>query len=173
MTFQPYPAGSAGQQQPAGQAGRPQPVRVAVILMYAGAALSAVSAFAVLALSGRIKSAVATSVHNAKTARPLTAAQLHSLESFYVILITAVLLIAAALWVWMAVANGRGRGWARVMASVLFGISTVWLVLTAGRSGPTVIFTAIGWLIGLAATIFLWRRETTGYIARSRPGIPR
>ena len=38
-------------------------------------------------------------------------------------------LIAIGLWLWMAWANGRGRGWARVLSAVLFGINTLTLVI--------------------------------------------
>ena len=42
-------------------------------------------------------------------------------------------LVAAALWLWMARANGHGRSWARILATVLFGLAT----LEAIRARPT------------------------------------
>jgi hypothetical protein len=31
-----------------------------------------------------------------------------------------------------------------------------------------VLYTALGWLVGLAAIVFLWRKDTTQYIAQSQ-----
>lgn len=175
MTYQPYPTGSGSPQPyPGGGGGnlaerppQPQSLRIAVILMYVGAALSAVSLVISLALSGRIRSAVGTAARKAKTSKPLTATQIHAIENFYVIIIVVILLIAIGLWLWMAWANGRGKGWARIVASVLFGLNTLWLVFSVGRTGGPAIYFGIGWLVGLAALIFLWRRDTTQYIAQS------
>jgi len=176
MTYQPYPGGGGGNMQyPAGGGGnlagrppQPQSVRIAVILMYAGAAFSAISLVVSLALSGRIRSAVGTAARKVKTSKPLTVSQIHAIENFYVGLIIAVLLISIALWLWMAWANGRGKGWARILSSVFFGFNTLWLVVSVGRTGGPAIFIGIGWLVGLAAVIFLWRRDTTQYIAQSQ-----
>jgi len=175
MTYQPYPGGGSKQPYPAGGSSnlaerppQPQSARIAVILMYAGAALSAISLIITLALSGRIKSAVGTAARKVKTNKPLTLAQIHSIENFYLILIVVILVISIGLWLWMAWANGRGKGWARILSSVFFGFNTLWLVVSVGRTGGPAIFIGVGWLIGLAALIFLWRRDTTQYIAESQ-----
>jgi hypothetical protein len=176
MTYQPYPSGGGGNMQYPGGGGsnlagrppQPQSVRIAVILMYAGAAVSAISLVISLALSGRIKSAVGTAARKVKTSKPLTVSQIHAIENFYVALIVVILLISIGLWVWMAWANGRGKSWARIVSSVFFGFNTLWLVVSVGRTGGPAIFIGIGWLVGLAALIFLWRRDTTQYIAQSQ-----
>lgn len=178
MTYQPYPTGGGGNEPYPASGGsnlaerppQPQSVRIAVILMYVGAALSAVSLIISLALSGRIKSAVGTAARRVKTSKPLTVSQIHSIENFYLALIVVVLLISIGLWLWMAWANGRGRGWARILSTVFFGFNTLWLVVSVGRTGGPAIFIGIGWLIGLAALIFLWRRDTSQYIAQSGGG---
>ena len=90
MTYQPYPTGGGSNQPyqpyPGGGGGnlaerppQPQSVRIAVILMYAGAALSALSLVISLALSGRIKSAVGTAARKVRTSKPLTPAQIHGI----------------------------------------------------------------------------------------------
>jgi len=76
-----------------------------------------------------------------------------------------------ALWLWMARANGRGRGWARIVSTVLFGWLTLTLangLLPPGQPGPgagagaAVLYYGSGvtlaaeWLTGLAAMGLLW-----------------
>jgi uncharacterized membrane protein (DUF2068 family) len=170
MTYQPYPTGGGSNivQQ---RGPRPQSVLTAVILMYVGAGLSAVSLIATIAFSGRIKNAVGKALRNAKTSKPLTASQIHSIESIYLVFAIVVLLVGIGLWLWMAWANGRGRGWARILATVFFGLDTLVVLaslLRTGHTGSTLALTALEWVVGLVAIIFLWLRDTTEYIARSR-----
>jgi hypothetical protein len=171
MTYQPYPTGGGSnivQQGPAGP--KPTSVRTAVILMYVGGGLSALSLILTLAISGRIKSAVGTALRKAdtRTGRVLTAAQIHTDENIYFVFVVVVLLVAIGLWVWMAWANGRGKGWARVLSSVFFGLDTILLLLSITRAGASVLYTALGWLVGLVAIVFLWQKDTTQYIAQSQ-----
>lgn len=170
MTYQPYPSTGGGSNM-VQQTPQPQTVRVAVLLMYIGAGLSAVGLVITLALGGRIKSAVGgalKNVRNARTHRLLTVSQIHAFENAYIVIVVVVLLVAIALWLWMAWANGRGKGWARIVASVFFGLNTLWLIFGGSRAVATAIFIGLGWLTGLGALVFLWRRETSQYIAQSR-----
>jgi hypothetical protein len=83
-------------------------------------------------------------------------------------------LIAASVWLWMADKNGKGRGWARVLSAVLFGIDTlgvlVFLPAALGAAGPggrngavtLVLFVSalLLWLVGLGAIISIFSRES-------------
>jgi hypothetical protein len=166
---QPYPSGGAGGGQVAQQPAQPSKVRIAMWLMYAGAALSLISAILVLALGSRIKNSIHNALvkNNATLAREgkkqLTASQMHTVANAYVVIIVIVLLIAVALWIWMAWANGKGKSWARIVASVLFGLNTIFLLIGISRAGSSTLFTGLGWLIGLAAIILLWMRESSAY----------
>ncbi len=168
MTYQPYPTGGGSSSNIVQRGPQPTSVRTAVILMYVGAGLSVLSLIGTLALSGRIKKAVGTALRKARTSKPLTLADIHAAENIYLVFVVVVLVIAIALWVWMAWANGRGRGWARIVATVFFGLNTILLVFSGARTSATLVFTGLEWLVGLAALIFLWRRDTTQYIAQSQ-----
>jgi hypothetical protein len=168
MTYQPYPTGGGSNTVQGPQGPQPSTVRTAVILMYVGAGLSALGLIGTLALSGRIKNAVGRALRTARTGRTLTAAQIHSAENLYLVFVVVILLVAIGLWLWMAWANGRGRGWARIVSTVLFGLNTLWLIFSGARTATTLVFVGLGWLVGLAALIFLWRRETSQYIAQSQ-----
>jgi hypothetical protein len=172
MTYQPYPTGSGN--QPMGAAVRPpQPaaLRNAVRLMWAGAALALVGVIVTIVFSSKIKSAATKAAIKANATRRsegkalLTSSQIHSLASIAVIILVVVGIIAVLLWAWMAWANNRGSNWARVVGTVLFGLNTISLLFDARRASGTIIVLALGWLIGLAAVVLLWRKETTAYIS--------
>lgn len=171
MTYQPYPTGGGTNQMPTAVRG-PQPpaLRNAVRLMWVGAALELIGVIVTLAFSSRIKNAVRTAAlkANAINARngktQLTAAQIHTLANVTVIILAVLLIIGVLLWVWMAWANNRGRNWARIVATVFFGLDTISMIFSFGRASISIIFVIISWLVGLGAVILLWRRETTAYI---------
>ena len=176
---QPYP--SSGQLAGTPRPPAPAPVLTAVKLMYAGAAVSAVTLIISLALVPGIKAAL-------RTAHPsLTAAQVSDVNT----LITLAMvfgLVVIALWLWMARANGQGRNWARILSTVLFGLATLELIrvrpqypggylahFVIGGHGYSVIHsvfaaTVLGlivpvllWLTGLAAVWLLWRPASSAF----------
>ncbi len=169
MTYQSYPTGSAGNAMPQ-RPPQPQTVVNAVRLMFAGAALGVLGVIFTLAFSGRIKRAVGkAAVKSNATLRSegkktLTVAEIHSLESATVAILVIVLIVGVLLWLWMAWANGKGGSWARIVATVLFALNTIYLVLVASRAAVTAIFVGLSWLIGLAVIFLLWRRESSAYI---------
>lgn len=170
MTYQPYPTSGGAASEVPRRPDQPSSIRAAVWLMWAGAVLGLLALIFTLVFSGRIKNAVRKAALKANVTRlregkaVLTAAQIHTLETVTVSILAAVLLVGVLLWVWMALANARGYGWARIVATVLFGLNTLYLIFAAGRAVTTAIFVAIGWLIGLVAIVLLWRRDSSAYI---------
>ncbi len=160
--YQAYPGGAdlPEQQQPA-----PGSVLTAVKLMYAGAAVSLLGLILSLATVGSIKAAIL------KANPSYTTTKLHAAEGVAIGIIVAEAIIGVALWIWMALANKRGRSWARIVASVLFGLNT--LVLIANVSQPhasvALLYNVVLWLIGLAAIVLLWRRQSSAYFQARSP----
>jgi hypothetical protein len=155
--YQPYPSG--GQEPMQQQPPAPSSVLTAVKLMYAGAALSAIGIVLELVSIGSVKSAI-------KKANPkLTTTQIHSAEIVGVAIVVIIGLIGVGLWIWMAWANGRGKNWARIVASVLFGLSTIDVLLSVARPHATIglLLTILVWLVGLGAILFLWRKDSSAY----------
>jgi hypothetical protein len=83
-------------------------------------------------------------------------------------------LVLIALWLAMARANGRGRNWARVLSTVLFGLATLQLRHPQPQGSPagfgaTVLYygdTALlilAWLVGAAAVWQLWRPASSAF----------
>jgi hypothetical protein len=73
------------------------------------------------------------------------------------------------LWVWMAWANNKGSSWARIVATGLFALNTISLIVGAAGASIAIIFVALGWLAGVAV-VLLWRQETTAYVSWSPAG---
>jgi hypothetical protein len=124
-------------------------VRAAVKLMYAGAAVSTVNLVILLALTTDIKGSASW------------------LNTPFIPVSIAWSLAPLALWLWMARETGRGRNWARIVSTVLFGAATLDLTEVFGPPGirlslvpviagsPTV--PVLYWLVGLAVVWLLWR----------------
>jgi hypothetical protein len=160
--YQPYP--SAGQVPEPARPEPPAPVLTAVKLMYAGAVVSAASLVVGLATIGSLRS----DLHNAYP--KLTTTQLHDVEVATVTFIVIFGLIGVGLWIWMALANRRGGNWARITATVFFGLNTLSLLAGFARPEPLAsrLVGLLIWLIGLGAIILLWRAESSAFYQARR-----
>jgi hypothetical protein len=160
----------SGKQSPTGPATPPTAMRRAVKLMYGGAATSTVYLIAALATMGSLKSALDTANKTAK--HPLTASQINGEATGYIIYVVFVGVVAIALWLWMARMNGQGKGWARITATVLFGLWTIDTVTSVSQPGliPAMVFPIIAWLFGLGTVILLWRPDSTAFFKFQRSG---
>jgi Protein kinase domain len=174
----PQPRGYGGPQAPGGyppgagpprypqpqQAGRaplrplPDSVHNAVRLMYAGAAYTAVYALGVIA--------VASALIRKYPGRTTLAD----------VAVLAVLLSLVEIGVWLGIAQAcrNGKNWARVTGTVLFGLHTFGFLAVLANSHPgiglTKLLTAIGWLIGCGAVVFLWQRPSGVFFSTPAPG---
>ena len=161
--YQQYP-GRNDAPENASAAAPPSVIR-AVRVMYVGAALSLVGIVVNLLTFTSLRSAI----HNAN--RTLTATQINSAEHVAVGISIAGGLIGAALWLWMAQSCRAGKSWARIVSTVLFGIDTISVIASFARvttGGAGRIFSIVVWLVGLAAIILLWQRDSSAYFG-SRP----
>jgi hypothetical protein len=163
--YQPYPTGGQGPVAPP-EAPAPQSVLNAVKFMYAGAALSAIEFIIGLTTIGSLRSAIRSAYPN------YSDSQIHTAVVAGVVTAVVIGVIAIGLWLWMAWANGRGRSWARIVASVLFALNTIQLftLLARPHSAISLVFAILVWLAGLGAIYFLWQRDSSAFIqARSQP----
>lgn len=165
--YQPYPSG--GQEPPLPQVGSPpQPVRTAVRFMYAGAALSVIEIIIGAVTVSSLRSAIRSQYPN------YSPSQIHTAEVAGVVAAVVIGAIAVGLWLWMARANSQGRGWARIVATVLFALNTIDSLALIARphSAISLLFAGLVWLAGLGAIFFLWQRESSAYFQASS-GRPR
>jgi len=161
MAYQPYP--TTGNEPFPQQPQAPKSVLNAVKLMYVGAALSVVGLIVGLTAIGSLKRAIEKAAVNAHKA--LTPSQLHTAEIAGVAFIILTGLIGVGLWLWMARMNGAGKSWARIVASVLFGLNTLSVLTSIARptAAVTKTFGLIVWLVGLGAIALLWQRESSNF----------
>ena len=162
--YEPYP--TSGKPVEPERPPAPPSVQNAVKLMYVGAAVSTVSLLISLLSIADTKDAI-------RKAKPsLTATQVNQLNTFIITLAVVSGVIGVALWLWMAHANGRGKNWARIMSTVLFGLATIDLfgVLSQPKTLLGVVFPVLTWLVGLGAVFFLWRKENNDFYRPERAG---
>jgi hypothetical protein len=158
--YQRFPGDAAQPREPAPPAVVPRSVQRAVRVMYAGLAASLLGIVVDLTTLSATRTAIL------KRNPGYTATQLNNAEHLQIGIFIAGGLIGAALWLWMAQKCQAGRGWARVVATVFFGIDTVSVLASvAGTQGGGLsrVYGIIVWLIGLAAIILLWQRSSSEY----------
>lgn len=84
----------------------------------------------------------------------------------------------AAGWLWMAWKNSRGRGWARILATVFFALFCAVfayefalhaaLQFSGGGLGPYP--GILAWLLILAAIVLIWHPKSAPFYQRHSPG---
>lgn len=155
--YEPYPISGPAQQTAHIQP--PRPVLRAVKFMYLGAALEILALVIGLVTLGSLRSAIF------KVHPNYTPAQLHTAEFARTIPLAVGALIAMGLWLWMAWANRRGRGWARVVSAVFFGIGTLDLLISlfAIHATADLIIGVVIWLVGLAAIVLIFSKESGAF----------
>ena len=160
--YEPYPSaernGQAveqGQRPPA-----PPPVRTAVRLMYAGAAIGAIALVLNIVASGNTR-------HLIRTRFPhYTTAQVNSATDSVIAASVIYLVIVIGLWLLVAWAAGRGKNWARITGTILFGLNTLLTLGQLAAGGAAFAIAIVTWLIGLGTVIMLWRRESSEFFRR-------
>jgi hypothetical protein len=155
--------------QPSDGSAPPASVQWAVKLMQAGAAVSTVYLIFALAVTATVKGSLTTWNAEQAKSKQLTAAQINSIATFYIVSAIVTGLVAIALWIWMAKVNSAGRNWARITASVFFVLWSLYTYNSLGgtRGAATLIISTVIvlviWLIGLGALFMLWRQESTAF----------
>jgi hypothetical protein len=161
--YQPYPGEARvpeAQRPPA-----PASVRNAVKLMYAGAVASLIGIVVDVSTLNATKSAMNNRFPNL-TPDQVTAQELPLIVGWIV-----GGLVGAALWIILAQASLRGRNWARITGTVLFGIATVEAFgsLLVPEAALVKVFWFVVWLIGVAAVVHLWQRSSSAFFTGTRP----
>ena len=176
-----YPAGTPG--QPAGTPTRPPAMDRAVLLLRLGALLTVVSSIVTFGGDSFDRAMTNAMEDSGETLTQADRDMIHTVGNVAVVI---AIVIGAGLWLWMAWANGRGRKWARVTATVFAVISGVSYLLsvatsfaassdtdvqTSGfESGVGLVVGTASLAVGLYALWLMYRPESTAfYEAVSNP----
>jgi hypothetical protein len=160
MSAPAVPTGAAD--QPAGPPPpAPGPVLAAVNLMYGGAIGTAAQFIIALAYLGDVNA-----YHLTVLGHHLTTAQVTQLHPLIATLVVVFGLVLIALWLLLARAVGRGRNWARIASTVLFGLAT--LELTGLHGVAALLWAMLTWLTGLVVVWQLWRPASRTFFGHGR-----
>jgi hypothetical protein len=129
--------------------------------MYVGAVVSALSLVSAILTVKSLRSAIT------KRNPSFTQTQIHSAEVAVVVFTIILGLVGIGLWIWMARMNQAGKNWARITATVFFGLNTLGLLVSLRQAEAPLsrLISLVVWLVGLAAVIMLWRKESSQYFA--------
>lgn len=162
-----YEAPAAG-----GPVAKPASIAMAVKLMYAGAALSVLGLLSTFLMRDTIRDAVQKASDDAGTS--MTSSEVDAAVGLAVGFGAVAGLIGVALWLWMASANGKGRKWARILATVFFGLSVLSTLGSLVQHPPvlTLVISIVSLVLGAYIIFLLYRPESTQYYnAQSAPRV--
>ncbi|HZC27996.1 MAG TPA: hypothetical protein VE287_13285 [Actinopolymorphaceae bacterium] len=131
---------------------KPKQVRYAVILMYAGAVLTVLTT--VLWFFGgrdQLRSDARRALQQAK--RPIGPEDLDKAVNGALTFILVSGIVAIALWIFMALMADRGKGWTRIVATVL-AIGNVLVNVLQGLPLPGVVLV----IVGIVVAALLWTK---------------
>ncbi|MBM6403155.1 hypothetical protein JQN72_02690 [Phycicoccus sp. CSK15P-2] len=152
---------------PTGPVARPPAMDRAVLLMRVGAVLSFLSLGTVFFLGDEIRETARQSVES--SGETLDPSLMDALVAVGIVVGVVFGLLGVALWLFMAWANGAGKPWARVVASVLYGLSVLSFLSGLLQPAPilsralSVLTVALGGYI----VYLLWQRESSQFYAAS------
>lgn len=156
-----YPGGEPAWLPHSPQSRGPVPgsVMLAVRLMYVGAVVSAAGMVVGLATTGNLRATIR------KADPSLTASQVTTAAHLFTVSIVIGGVLGIGLWTWLAIANQRGRNWARITGTVFFGLDTISLIASFSQQGDMVAraLPILVWLIGLTVVVLLWRPASSAY----------
>lgn len=152
---------------PTGPVTRPQTVKIAVLLMYVGAALSVLSGILALTMQEELRSLMEEEMARQGQELPTEALDLVIQVGLGIAMIFSVL--GAVLWVVNAVFNSKGHNWARIVSTVL---GAIWLVsflynLTQPAPMITLAVNVLNALLVVAVLVLLWLRPSNQFFAAS------
>ncbi|HMG44856.1 MAG TPA: hypothetical protein VK611_26210 [Acidimicrobiales bacterium] len=162
---QPGPWGEPSQWPAAGQpagagAEQPQSLSLAVRLMQVGAALSVVSVLFTFVQRDEIRDIMEDDNPD------FTADEIDTAVNLALGVSVVAALLGAALWLWMANSNGKGKTWARTTATVLGGINVLFTLINIATGQTTalgVLFALISLALAVTILVLLYRPDSNRY----------
>lgn len=140
----------------------PDSMTMAVRLIWAGAALALVGLLVPLLQKDEIRRTIES--------ENVVSSDIDTTINAFIAIAVVFGLIGCGLWVWMAIMNGKGRSWARIVATVfgslniLFG--TIGNAAGSRYSGATTISTVLSVcsvLLAVAIIVLMWQQRSSAW----------
>jgi hypothetical protein len=175
MNVPPEPPASSGPWGDPQQWSTPEPedaeqpasIRLAVRLMWVGAALSVLRIFAVFLQTDEIREQVVENATERLSPSEVDAAVAGALT------VAGLLgVVGTALWVWMATTNGQGKSWARTTATVLGAVNVVvtFVGVAVGQLPAIGLVIAIVTIVlAVSILVLLYKPESSRYYELMSP----
>jgi hypothetical protein len=167
------PPGGAGGHPgvPGAEVPQPGPIRLAVRLMWAGAAVSLLSLIVGVATLGSAKDEIRDEL--TKDDPNVSQSTIDAAYAVGIVVVVVIGAIGVLVWLWMAWKNGQGRSWARIVATVLGVLNVLFTLLAFTRPSvepASLAFSLVNLALAITILVLLWRKESSDfYTARSRP----
>lgn len=146
---------------------KPKSIDLAQKLMYVGAVLQVLGGLAGFAMRDTIRDQIAENDSS------MSSDQVDTAVTGGLVFAFILSLIFAAIWVVMAITNGKGKKWARIVATVLGVLNVVFTLLSFTQSTSnslSKIASVISLILAIVILVLLWKRESTEYYeAKSAP----
>jgi hypothetical protein len=140
--------------------GQPPSIVQAVRLMWVGAALSALGVLLTFTQTDAIRDAVEDSDQT------LTQSEIDTAVNIGIGVAVVSGLVAVGLWIWMAVANGQGKSWARVVATVFGALNVVGALFSLAGPGATtlsLLLSLVSLVLAAVILFLLYRPDSSRY----------
>lgn len=169
-----YGAPAPGYQSQAvgGPVEKPKSIALAVKLMYVGAGLALLGALSTLLQTDTIRDAAEQA--SADAGEAMTGSELDAAVAIGVTFALISGVIGALLWILMAYMNGKGKKWARIVATVFFVLSVLSTLVSLTQEAPILsrILSVISLALGAYIIFLLYRPESTEfYNGQSAPRV--
>ncbi len=148
---------------------RPPAMDKAVQLMKVGAVIGVINALSALLMRGQMRDIVVESNNAQPADARLSPDAIDTAVSLFLGMGVFFGLIGAGLWLWMASANGKGKSWARVVATIFFVISVLSFASSFLQPQPTLsrLVSLLVVAVGAGAIYFMYQRESTAFYEAS------
>ncbi len=148
---------------------RPPAMDKAVQLMKVGAVIGVLNALTALLMRSQMRDAVVDANNTQPDNARLTPDQIDAAVSVGLVTALIIGLIGAGLWLWMASANGKGKSWARVVATIFFVLSVLSFVSSFLQPQPMAarLLALLTVLVGAGAIFFMYQKESTAFYEAS------
>ncbi len=151
----------------------PPSITTAVLMMRIGAAVSAITIIVGLLTLDSLKDEIRADL---RTDGTFSQSDLDAAFGVAVAFIVVVGLIGVALWLWMASANGKGKSWARILATIFGVINVLGFVFSLTASTQTVASLVLGAIsvgVGVTALVFMYRPDATAFYQSQKASVNR